>query len=97
MGSKGSVERREQALEIERIADLQGTDGTTTSHLPSNSNPLGIGNDEVRVPRLLGELDALVDLVTLGRGSEDVAVLGSTNKLGHLEGEVARSRKGTRP
>ena len=66
--------------------DFEGADGTATSDLPGNGNPLGGGDDEVRAPGLLGQLDALVDGITLGGRREDVAILRGTHELGHSAG-----------
>lgn len=66
---------------------LHDTDGSTTSDLPGDGDPLGVGDDEVGVPSLLGELDTLIDDVALGGGREHVAVLGLANELRHSASE----------
>lgn len=76
------------------ITDLHAAHSSTTSDLPGDGNPLGVGNDEVGIPGLLGELDTLVDSITLGGGSKHVAELGGTNKLRHINGRESGSERG---
>jgi hypothetical protein len=65
------------------VSNVKNTDGTSTTNSPGNSEVLLVGDDVVRIPSGLGELDTLINLVPLGGRGEDVTVFGGSHKAAH--------------
>jgi len=74
-----------QLTELTCVLQRQDTDGTTTSSVPASSQEERVDSNVVGIPSILRQLDVVVRILGLGWGTKNVAILGTSDNLGHFE------------